>query len=100
MPLWKKLSEALSQIPSWKVVLIKRDSNRLADALAKLKPPQEILFSSTLPLHIQDIYLQELCMQNGQLRNMRTMNLAPTHMENSSQEQTTYILINRNRDNT
>ncbi|XXG90126.1 hypothetical protein AAC387_Pa12g1961 [Persea americana] len=57
-----------------------------ADALAKMKPPQEIIFTDSLPIHIQAIYLQEICtLQEGQSLNRGTMNLGAAHMASSMQ---------------
>ncbi|KAJ8619346.1 hypothetical protein MRB53_027875 [Persea americana] len=37
--LWKKLQESFLLIPCWHVTLIRHETNRITDALAKLKPP-------------------------------------------------------------
>ncbi|KAJ8640695.1 hypothetical protein MRB53_017389 [Persea americana] len=69
MPLWKYLRHTLAQIPRCKVLLIPRTANRMADALAKLAPVQEIVFTSTLPIHIQDIYSYDMCLQEEENLN-------------------------------
>ena len=91
MPLWKKLCHTLAHIPCWQVLLIRRSSNRLADALSKMGPPQEIMFTSNLPIHITDVYLQELCLQEER-------NLTPKapHLENVFRVNATHILSSRN----
>lgn len=65
MPVWKKLRTALLQINHWQVNLVRRNANRIADALAKLGPLQETLFTASLPIHIQAFYSQELHVQEG-----------------------------------
>lgn len=69
MLLWKKLRDALAKFNRWQVTLACRNENRLADALAKLGPPQDTLFTASFPIHIKDIYSQELYVQEDRLVN-------------------------------
>lgn len=69
MPVWKKLRVALNHFNHWQVILARRNANRIAAALAKLGPPLEILFTLSLPIHIQEIYSQELFVQEDRTLN-------------------------------
>ncbi|KAJ8640692.1 hypothetical protein MRB53_017386 [Persea americana] len=83
MPLWKNLRHTLAEIPRCKVLLIRRTTNRMADALAKLAPLQEIVFISTLPIHIQDIYSYDKCSQEEENLNPEVPSRASNREEHS-----------------
>eukprot|EP00268_Persea_americana_P033742 TRINITY_DN33369_c0_g1_i3.p1 TRINITY_DN33369_c0_g1~~TRINITY_DN33369_c0_g1_i3.p1 ORF type:complete len:138 (-),score=14.31 TRINITY_DN33369_c0_g1_i3:18-431(-) len=83
MPLWKNLRHTLEQIPRHRILLNRRTTNRMADALAKLVPPQEIIFTSTLPIHIQEIYLQDMCLQEEENQSPEVHRRENTRYEHS-----------------
>ncbi|RWR76427.1 hypothetical protein CKAN_00486800 [Cinnamomum micranthum f. kanehirae] len=70
MPLWKKLRDSLDKIPSWHVLLTRRDANR-------------------------DIYLQELCLQEE-----RMMPLDQQTQGSSTLGQSSSVLRSTNEDTT
>ena len=74
MPLWKKLQHALDQLPRWQTILVRRNKNRLADALV-----------GTSPRNV--IYFQERCLQEEQEAHRMATNLL---------EHTTRVLSNPN----
>ncbi|XXG89748.1 hypothetical protein AAC387_Pa12g1678 [Persea americana] len=74
MPLWKKLQHALDS--RWQTILVRHNTNRLADALAKTRiSPRNV------------IYLQQRCLQEEQEAHRMATNLL---------EHTTRVLNNPN----
>lgn len=63
--LWRRIILTLGTIQRWRAELIRRSANKVADNLAKLGPPVEILFTASLPIHISHLYSIETCVQGG-----------------------------------
>ena len=59
-------SKRLPNLPQWKATLIRRSANMVADSLAKLGAMVELVFNSSLPIHIWNIYSLEMSMQEVQ----------------------------------
>ena len=76
MPLWKKLQHALDQLPRWQTILVRRNTNRLAEALTK---------TGISPRNV--IYFQERCLLEEQ---------EPHRMATNLLEHTTRVLNNPN----
>lgn len=61
--LWRRILKTLGNIPRWRAEIVRRSANKVADMLLTLGPPMEILFKSSLPIHILDLYSSKLCVQ-------------------------------------
>lgn len=68
MPLWRRILNTLATLTIWKGELIRSSANNVADNLAKLGPPVEMLFTSSLPIHIWNLYSLEQCSTTPQQR--------------------------------
>ena len=66
MKIWRKIQITLGKLPQWKETLIRRSANMMADTLAKLGPPLEMVFSTSLPIHTWNIYSLEIYVQDMQ----------------------------------
>lgn len=72
MPLWKRIQLSIKSLARWRVDLIRWPANSILDHLTKLGPSKEIIFRSSLPIHIQQIYLLEKCVREFQGRSSTT----------------------------
>lgn len=63
MRIWRRIQASLTHLPWWTMALIRRSANSVADRFAKLGLPMEILFNTSLPMHIWNLYLLEQSVQ-------------------------------------
>lgn len=63
MRIWRRIQASLTHLPRWTMALIRRSANSVADRFAKLGLPMEILFNTSLPMHIWNLYLLEQSVQ-------------------------------------
>lgn len=63
----KQIDKILKEINELNVTSCRRSANAVADQLAKLVPPLEIMLDHSLPLHIWETYSEEVCMHKGHI---------------------------------
>ncbi|KAJ8649687.1 hypothetical protein MRB53_002710 [Persea americana] len=75
--LWCRILNTLWEIPRWRAEVVRRSANKMADILSELGPPVEMLFTSSLAVHISAIYHSDLTLQ----QHMQVQEIGSYHLQ-------------------